>query len=662
MHRQGRSEKRSREFSEGLTGTADPKEAAVTGRAARKASGDESPQSTTDDIVRLYLREMGRLPRLSRADEVALGEKKERAYTAALRVLTSNNYVATRLVSLIETIQNKRSRLDRTIDIASNNSKRKEIIHPLLSCNGSTIRGILQRNRSIVAQQLSRTTTAHEKAARELSRGKLKVTRLLSEIHFREAVLTKLKNELKLFALETSLLKTQLHIARLGETNKSSSPAKDPATTHDESLRLSRQKLHHERESIEAEIAKHTGATDAQLLLRPSEELRALEKILRRLGRRDNQVPSDQEAATRLKAIISTEHALKATLAELTTIEHSKHQYDTFDDFEKARADLLTVLHKLAVEQRLLKEQRNITPLPEEISAMKWALRERLLALGESPKAALQRIARHDHYEREFTAAVNAFVRGNLRLVVSLAKKKQGLGVDFQDLIQWGNEGLLKAAKKFDHSRGFTFGTYATWWIRQGISRSISEQSTTVRLPVDVRKAIQQLKLFDQSLTLQLGRNPSEEERLIAYAEQRQDKTSFSSLEGAARDGALEECHKEIQRLSRIAGAIFSLEDAGAPHAEGPLSDIIPVFTPDVSTAVINVELRSFLFSMMEELTPREKTVLIARHGLGPSPLVETLDSLRNLLGITRERVRQIQKKAESKIRQKLVRRNSSIE
>lgn len=667
MHWQGRGAKRSNNFSEGLSAHS-PFQEAETPRAAEEASlgneerpATENQQADTDDIVRLYLKDMGKLPRLSRAEEIALGRRKDSAQAAGQRVLTASHYVATQLASLIESIQRQECRLDTLIDGATSNSKRKEGIRPLLDLHGLTIRTILARNEILFAQKLRRTSPTDKAPAQELARGRLKITRLVSEIRFRERVFAELKDELKLFALETSLLKSRLQLATLKAGVAQAASPQDPSSKHDESIGMQHQRLTLKRESIQAEIVKHTGVEESQCIVRTREELFALHAIVRRLERDQGEAPSNQLVVTRLKAIISNEHALSTAMSKLATLEQSKQQYDSFEEFERARTSQRSLVNTLIVEKRLLQQQRNNTSMPEEVSAMKWALRERLRALGESPKAALQRIARHEYYAQEFTAAVNDFVRGNLRLVVSIAKKKLGLGVDFPDLIQHGNEGLVKAAKKFDYSLGFTFGTYATWWIRQGISRAIAEQSSTIRLPIDVRNAVQELKMFDQSLMLQLGRNPTEEERLIAYAEHK-TAAVLSSLHEAAREKLLKKYHNELQILSRIGGVVFSLNYSATAHQDSDLLGLLPSSATDVGSSITHSELRDVLFTIMEVLNPRERRVILERYGLGSTPIKQTLNSLREALGVTRERVRQIQKQAEEKMHQNSKRRNLSID
>jgi RNA polymerase primary sigma factor len=291
---------------------------------------------------------------------------------------------------------------------------------------------------------------------------------------------------------------------------------------------------------------------------------------------------------------------------------------------------LLKQLRDLWQRHESLAMQRSETRDRSRTAELQAKRRQILLATRESRKTLERRLTRLHDLQQRYDAAKRDLAAGNLRLVISIAKRYRNRGLSFLDLIQEGNSGLMRAVDKFEHARGFKFSTYATWWIRQAITRAIADQSRTIRVPVHMTDTMNKLRNLSRAFLQANGREPSFEE--------------VAELAGITVEEA--EC---VWRMSR---RCVSLDQPLGDGDEGTVGEFVSdTREVDPLYDVNRQALRSSIGRALEGLTYREREIIRMRFGLADG-CAYTLEEVGSIFQVTRERVRQIEAKAVEKLRQ----------
>ncbi|MBQ8286615.1 MAG: sigma-70 family RNA polymerase sigma factor [Thermoguttaceae bacterium] len=534
-----------------------------------------------DDPIRIYLVQMGDIPMLTRDEERRAAREIETTRRAFRRAVLKMDWVVRDAVELLTKIQRGRARLDRTIDVSVADLSAKKRFHALLEPALATLRGVLAKNREDFLALQSGTLTAEERSERRraLARRRRRAFRLLNELDLR---------------------------------TQSFAPFLDKLTRRNEKIR----ERYERAKELRERLARFDAVKDDVSLNLTSLKPTAAKAV-------------DWEKTTDLAKAVDWEKGEKTRSANdadepfvLSLTSDSVSYSEPSAEFPMWRA-AVGGGRRFAFENGAEYEE-----LRSEYRRCVRFLRNQRLAANETLAALDRKLAFVAQKRRDFESAKRAFSAGNLRLVVSIAKRYRNRGLSFLDLIQEGNTGLMRAVDKFEHKRGFKFSTYATWWIRQAISKAIAEQCRAIRIPNHLLETLKAVRKASRELTRRTRVAPTPQE--------------IAKLSGLSPS--------EIRAAIQISRPPLSLDRPVEGSDESFFGDFLE--DPRKNDPLVEMNraaLRERLDEALSALSFREREIIRLRFGLADG-YAYTLEEVGRIFSVTRERVRQIEAKAVRKL------------
>ncbi len=527
---------------------------------------EEKSSDKSDDPIRMYLREMGGVELLSREGEIAIAKRIEAGKDVMINALTQSPVVGKKIFEWKDQIENQQLLVRDIIDIDSTYEDFESIDDDEVKDN----KKVKTKNDDEIKKEEDKTGNDDDEFNISLAKMeeeiKPKIINILNSLH---------KNYLKLQKYQLEKLNCLLNSKELSVSkNKNFKKIQEILVDNFKNLQL----------------APHVVEELVQSHYKENKKIVSLEGVLMRLAI-DNKISRDEF----LKYYVGNEINPK-----FETFLKENQTWKTF--FKKYKKDFSEI------RDRLVEFSKKIG-----------------LSVGEFKKL----VSRIQKGERESRIAKKEMVEANLRLVISIAKKYTNRGLQFLDLIQEGNIGLMKAVDKFEYRRGYKFSTYATWWIRQAITRSIADQARTIRIPVHMIETINKIVRTQRQIMSEFGREPTPEELAKKLA---------MPLE-------------KVRKVLKIAKEPVSLETPVGDEEDSSLGDFIEdknALQP-LDTA-IQSNLSESTTKILASLTPREERVLRMRFGIGMNT-DHTLEEVGLQFSVTRERIRQIEAKALRKLK-----------
>jgi len=530
--------------------------------------GDEKKSDKSDDPIRMYLREMGGVELLSREGEIAIAKRIEAGKDVMINALTQSPLVAKKLFEWKEKIESNELLVRDIIDIDSTYEDFEAIDEEKakIKIEATTKKNKEEGKKEEVPAAAEEEDEFNVSLAKMEEEIKPKIIKIITNLNIDYTKLQKYQRE----KLDCILASKELSVSKNKNFKKIQSTLVDNFTN--------------------LQLAPHVVEEIVQAHYKENKKIVSLEGVLLRLAL-DNKISREEF----LKYYIGNEinPKFESFLTENVTWRAFFKKFK--NDFSEIRERLVEFSEKIG------------------------------LSVGEFKKL----VSRIQKGERESRIAKKEMVEANLRLVISIAKKYTNRGLQFLDLIQEGNIGLMKAVDKFEYRRGYKFSTYATWWIRQAITRSIADQARTIRIPVHMIETINKIVRTQRQIMSEFGREPTPEELAKKLA---------MPLE-------------KVRKVLKIAKEPVSLETPVGDEEDSSLGDFIEdknALQP-LDTA-IQSNLSESTTKILASLTPREERVLRMRFGIGMNT-DHTLEEVGLQFSVTRERIRQIEAKALRKLK-----------